>query len=105
MTPLEECLLHILPAPTRPLRFLAEKCTGCNRCVEVCQLDVLYPNPERGKPPVVAYPGECWYCGACVMECPQPGAIKLQHPLMNRVCWVPRGVPEAFQRCLGTKSV
>ena len=28
------------------------------------------------------YPGECYYCGACVMVCPK-GAIKLAHPLMN----------------------
>ncbi|MEW5935668.1 MAG: ferredoxin family protein [Bacillota bacterium] len=82
------------PAAARPLRFDADRCTGCNRCVEVCQLDVLHPAPEKGKPPLVAYPGECWYCGACVMECPRPGAIRLQHPLMNRVHWRPR-LPDA----------
>ena len=40
-------------------------------------------------PPVVAWPGECYYCGACVMVCPRPGALKLSHPLMNRARFVP----------------
>ena len=31
------------------------------------------------------YPDECWYDGACVMECPRPGAIRLNHPLAQRV--------------------
>ena len=25
-----------------------------------------------------------YYCGACVMACPRPGAISLNHPLRNR---------------------
>lgn len=72
----------------RPLLYNAELCIGCNRCVEVCQVDILLPNPEKGKPPIVMYPGECYYCGCCVMECPQKGAIKMQHPLMNRTKFV-----------------
>ena len=71
----------------RPILFDAEKCAGCNRCVEACQMDVLAHNPE-GKPPLVMYPEECWYCGCCVMECPNLGAIRLRHPLMNQVSWI-----------------
>ena len=71
----------------RPILFDPEKCTGCNSCVEACQMDVLAPNPE-GKPPLVMYPEECWYCGCCVMECPNQGAIRLRHPLMNQVSWI-----------------
>lgn len=71
-----------------PILYDKEKCIGCNRCVEICQVDVLVPNSEKGKPPVVLYPGECWYCGCCVMECPKEGAIRLRHPLMNQVHWV-----------------
>ena len=41
-----------------------------------------------GKPPIVAYPGECYYCGSCVMVCPKD-AIHLEHPLMNRAKFVP----------------
>jgi ferredoxin len=30
--------------------------------------------------PVVAYPKECWYCGGCVVDCPEK-AISLSLPL------------------------
>ncbi|WP_081578574.1 4Fe-4S dicluster domain-containing protein [Thermacetogenium phaeum] len=70
-----------------PIVFDPELCTGCNRCVDICQVDLFIPNPEKGKPPIALYVGECWYCGCCVMECPKPGAIKLRHPLMNQVHW------------------
>ena len=73
--------------PAQPLTFDESKCVGCNLCLEACQIDVMLPNGTKGKPPVVAYPDECWYCGCCVMECPT-GAINLQHPLMNRTKWV-----------------
>jgi NAD-dependent dihydropyrimidine dehydrogenase PreA subunit len=73
---------------SRPIIFDGEKCIGCNRCMEICQVDIFVPNPEEGKPPLVLFPGECWYCGCCVMVCPCDGAITLRHPLMNRVHWV-----------------
>ncbi|MBR3165593.1 MAG: ferredoxin family protein [Lachnospiraceae bacterium] len=78
-----------VPCSAEPLIFEEELCIGCNRCMNVCQVDIMIPNPQPGKPPVVLYPGECWYCGSCVMECPRPGAIRLQHPLMNRAKFVP----------------
>ncbi len=34
------------------------------------------------------YPGECYYCGSCVMACPVKGAIHLRHPLMNQTKFV-----------------
>lgn len=71
-----------------PLKFDETLCAGCNRCVEVCQCDVLFPAAERGRPPLVMYPGECYYCGACVMVCPRKGAVTLRHPLMNRAKFV-----------------
>jgi NAD-dependent dihydropyrimidine dehydrogenase PreA subunit len=76
-----------MPA-AQPIRFDEGKCIGCNRCLEACQVDVFLPGP-KGKRPEVAFPGECWYCGCCVMECPN-GAIELRHPLMNRARWVRR---------------
>lgn len=39
------------------------------------------------------YPGECYYCGACVMVCPKD-AIELVHPLMNRAKFVLTRKPE-----------
>lgn len=74
--------------------FNADLCIGCNRCVDICQVDVFLPNPEKGKPPVALYAGECWYCGSCVVECPKKGAIKLRHPLMNQVHWEPRYIQQ-----------
>ncbi len=70
-----------------PIVIDPELCIGCNQCVNTCEVDLFIPNPEKGKPPIVQYPGECWYCGCCVMECPCKGAIKLRHPLMNQVHW------------------
>jgi len=70
-----------------PLTFDAEICNGCNRCVEVCQVDIMIPNPEKGKPPIVLYPSECWYSGDCVTACPREGAIRLNNLLRNRVHW------------------
>jgi len=70
-----------------PITFNPDICIGCNKCIDICQVDVFIPNPEKGKFPIVLYPGECWYCGCCVAECPKPGAIKLNVPLMNRVHW------------------
>lgn len=72
--------------PSMPIRIDEGKCVGCNSCMEACMIDVMLPGGE-GKPPVVAYPDECWCCGCCVMECPT-GAISLHHPLMNQTRWV-----------------
>lgn len=77
-----------VPCSARPILYDERYCIGCNRCVDVCQVDILFPNPEKGRPPVVMYPGECYYCGCCVMECPCKGAIRLQHPLMNQAKFV-----------------
>ena len=78
-----------VPCSSSPLHFDSVKCIGCNSCARVCQCDVLLPSPTKGEHPVVVYPGECWYCGACVMACPREGAIRLSHPLMNRAKFVP----------------
>ena len=75
------------PAASHPVIFDPDICDGCNQCIEVCQVDILIPNPESGKHPLVIYPGECWFGGCCVAICPKQGAIKLNHPLMNRVRW------------------
>lgn len=71
----------------RPVRFNEDACTGCNHCVEVCLMEILAANPEKGKPPLVLYPDECAYDGACWMQCPQreKGAITIVPPLPMRV--------------------
>jgi len=62
----------------------SKKCTGCNQCVEACRRDVLIPNPQKGHPPIVLYPDECWYCGCCVQDCGND-AINLIYPLYQRI--------------------
>lgn len=92
----EKIEFHVEPVPcsTQPLKYDENLCIGCNRCASVCQCDILLPSPEKGKHPIVMYPGECYYCGACVMVCPRPGAIRLSHPLMNRAKFIPVRKPE-----------
>jgi len=73
------------PSVTRPLSFDPDICIGCNICVDICQVDIMVPNPEVGAPPIVLYPGECWYDGSCVSACPEPRAIKLNSMAGKRV--------------------
>jgi len=70
-----------------PVIFNEGVCTGCNICVDVCLMEILEANPEKRKPPIVKYPDECAYDGACWMQCPQreKGAIKIVPPLPMRV--------------------
>jgi NAD-dependent dihydropyrimidine dehydrogenase PreA subunit len=85
----DESWFNITEMPAaNPVIIDSEKCTGCNSCVNICQVDLLVPNIVKGAPPVVMFPGECWYCGCCVVECPVEGAIKLRHPLINRAYWI-----------------
>ncbi|MBQ8638800.1 MAG: 4Fe-4S binding protein [Lachnospiraceae bacterium] len=84
-----EFQVTMTPCSSQPILYDEAKCIGCNRCAAVCQCDILLPSAETGKHPVVMYPGECYYCGACVMACPVEGAIRLSHPLRNRAKFVP----------------
>jgi len=83
--------------PSMPVLFDPDTCNGCNRCVEVCQVDVLIPNPEKGAPPIALYPEECWYCGCCEDACPRPGALRLHLPLTQRVRWKRKETGEHFR--------
>ena len=62
-----EFKLEKVPASSSPIYYDETLCVGCNRCVDVCQCDLLFPNEIKGKAPLVMHPGECYYCGACVM--------------------------------------
>ena len=85
--------------PNKPLVFDEAVCNGCNACVEACSPGVLVPNPEEGKPPIILYPDECWYGACCVVECPHrfEGAIKLVHPVMQKVRWKRKETGEHFR--------
>jgi len=57
-----------------------ENCISCFKCVEICPGDIPRES-ENG--PVVAYPDECWHCGACMMDC-LTKAIRLDLPVWMR---------------------
>ena len=82
--------------PCIPITFDAEKCVGCNSCVNICRIQTLLPNPERGKPPIVAYPDECWYCACCVEACPR-GALEMHLPINQRIFFKRKETGEIFR--------
>lgn len=82
--------------PGKVVTIDPELCTGCNICVDRCRTQVLLPNPEKNKPPVVVYPDECWFCACCEAHCPQ-GAIKMEHALNQRVGWKRKETGEYFR--------
>jgi NAD-dependent dihydropyrimidine dehydrogenase PreA subunit len=86
-----------ITTPSQPVLFNPEICTGCNNCVETCQIDVYIPNPQVGKPPIILHPEECWYCGCCVNDCPTPGAIQFNWPLELRGYWKNKKTGEVHQ--------
>jgi len=55
--------------------ILAERCKGCEFCVEYCPLDVLAMsrgfNHKGYHPPEVIKSGECVNCNLCEMICPE----------------------------------
>lgn len=63
-----------------------EVCDGCGKCVEVCMCDTFVDNPVKGKPPIVKYPDECWFCGCCITHCrlADRGAIEFLTPFHMR---------------------
>lgn len=85
--------VDLVSCSTKPIHYDDHLCIGCNRCAQVCQVDILIPSMKKGEHPIVMYPGECYYCGSCVMACPIEGAIRLQHPLMNQTRFVERMEP------------
>ena len=80
-----KAFILLAPEAVEPVSFDAELCIGCNICLDVCQVDIMIPNSEEGLPPIVAFPGECWYDGSCVDSCPVPGAISLNRMERNVV--------------------
>ena len=53
------------------------KCTGCQKCVNVCPGDLLVLN-ETGKC-MIRNQADCWDCMACVKSCPE-GALETKLP-------------------------
>ena len=90
------------PSVVTPGKFVIinpDVCTGCNSCVEVCPMDILAPNPVKGKPPYLLHYEECEHCGACVMHCPlaDEGAIKYVAPPAWKIRWKRKETGEHFR--------
>jgi NAD-dependent dihydropyrimidine dehydrogenase PreA subunit len=79
-----------------PVTFDPDLCIACNICVDVCQVDIMLPNPEEGLPPLIVYPEECWYDGSCVAACPVPGAISLKGLPKDSVHFLRKSTRESF---------
>jgi len=57
-------------------------CQRCGTCYDICPQDVF--GFQEDEIPTVDYPDECWYCGACVLDCPVE-AVSLRLPLQMRI--------------------
>jgi NAD-dependent dihydropyrimidine dehydrogenase PreA subunit len=91
---------YLVPNPVMPcsnLKIDPGLCTGCNICADRCRTDVMVHNPQKGGPPIVLYPDECWFCGTCVEDCPVPGAIQMVFPLNQKVGWKRKDSGEYFR--------
>jgi len=84
-------------AAFEPITIDPALCTGCNGCVDVCQVDVFLPEVRPLEPPIVCFPAECWHCGDCVGACPEDGAIRLNVMPKNRVAWRRKDTGEDFE--------
>jgi NAD-dependent dihydropyrimidine dehydrogenase PreA subunit len=52
------------------VELVEDRCTGAAECVQVCPREVLAMDGPRRKV-VLARPGACIRCGACIVQCPE----------------------------------
>ena len=62
-----------------PVKIDYKRCTGCQRCYNLCPIDIISWDEAKDMP-VVAYQYECSHCGICWMECPKR-AIDITYPV------------------------
>lgn len=87
--------------PTLAVTIDETLCVGCNSCANICRTQTIIPNAEPGKPPVLAYPDECWYCACCVEAC-RTGALRMNLPINQRIFYKRKETGEIFR--IGEKS-
>ena len=63
-------------------------CNGCGICADLCPEDVFVMGEAS---PDAARESECWYCGACMMDCPVDAIEVVFPPYMRPV--VLKGAP------------
>ncbi|MBV8620087.1 MAG: ferredoxin family protein [Curvibacter sp.] len=49
--------------------LLTDRCTGCQRCVQICPTSVFEAAGPLGTPPRLARPADCQTCFACELYC------------------------------------
>ena len=59
-----------------------DKCTGCNRCAELCRVEALTPAGD-GRPAITINDFSCDCCGLCARACPE-AAITMQECVNGR---------------------
>lgn len=59
-----DCMRYLADVVT--LEFFPEKCTGCQRCIEVCPHGVF---AMKGQKVVLVDKDLCMECGACARNC------------------------------------
>lgn len=82
--------------PTLAVTIDENVCIGCNACANICRMQTIIPNSEPGKPPVLAYPDECWYCACCVEAC-RTGALRMNLPINQRIFYKRKDTGEIFR--------
>lgn len=90
---------YIAPNITGPTEviYIDEKlCIGCNACANICRTQTILPNPEKGDPPLLIYPDECWFCACCVEACPT-GALQMRQPIGRRILFKRKDTGEVFR--------
>ncbi len=82
---------------------VSERCTGCNRCVEVCPTNVLELGPKRV--PVAARLEACQTCFMCELYCKQDaiyvGPDRDEREPVNEADIVASGLLGQFRRDSG----
>jgi 2-oxoglutarate ferredoxin oxidoreductase subunit delta len=60
--------------PKGEIHIIADRCKGCNFCIEFCPTDVLIEserfNVKGYHPPEIKYPDNCIGCKLCELICP-----------------------------------
>lgn len=73
----EEPAAHRPPAVRRALPRIGPRCTGCGRCVPVCEPHILWLEPQGWTKAAVLHEAErCTGCALCAVVCPF-GAIRM----------------------------
>ena len=65
------------------IHIIANRCKGCNFCIEYCPKGVLEVSSEFNEkgyhPPYVAKPDLCCFCGLCQVICPDFAIFVTEH--------------------------